>query len=200
MLGELPGEGEIAVRIGGRWSRRRPDDTGPGEARAILPGSFHPLHPGHRRMAEIGEEMLGMATEFELSVANVDKSPLPLREVLRRAAQFPPDQTIWVTRAATFAEKAELFPECIFLVGADTIARVADPRYYAGSVVRRDAAVDRVVAAGCRFLVFGRLMHGRFHRLADLPLPARLQEICQAVSPQRFRVDISSTQLRAERK
>src|ERR1051325_6297764 len=72
----------------------------------ILPGSFNPLHTGHRRLAEVAGEILHMPIIFELSVANVDKPALKDVEVCRRIQQFRGYQTIAITRAATFVEKA----------------------------------------------------------------------------------------------
>src|SRR5690606_21233627 len=40
---------------------------------ALLPGSFHPLHDGHRGMARVARRKLSAPVVWELSVANVDK-------------------------------------------------------------------------------------------------------------------------------
>src|SRR5688572_32938983 len=45
-------------------------------------------------------------------------------EVERRVAQFRGVGPVWVTRAATFAEKAELFPGAVFVVGRSEERRV----------------------------------------------------------------------------
>ena len=196
MLPRLPEPDEIAVRIGGRWRMFRREDPGRRTAHAVFPGAFNPLHQGHCRMAEIAGEILGAAVEFELSICNVDKVPLDREEVVRRAGQFPTEAVVWVTRAATFVEKARWFPGCVFVVGADTIRRIADSRYYANHPALRDEAIESIVRQGCRFLVFGRLLDGRFQTLADLAIPARLRDLCDEVPADRFRLDISSTELR----
>jgi hypothetical protein len=56
--------------------------------------------------------------------------------------------------------------------------------------------VARIGARGCRFLVFGRLLAAGFQTLSQLDLPPSLAEICDPVDATRFRVDLSSTQLR----
>ncbi len=168
--------------------------------RAIFPGAFNPLHHGHQRMAEISRQRLGSPVAFELSVFNVDKPPLDYLEVSQRLAQFPSDQTVWLTRVPMFAEKADLFPGATFVVGADTIVRIADPKYYGGNPAARDAALAHITGQGCKFLVFGRLVdggpNGQFQSLAGLTLPDSLRSICQEVPAATFREDVSSTALR----
>ena len=55
---------------------------------AVLPGSFNPLHGGHRGLARIASELLGVPVHFEISALNVDKPSLDAAEVRRRLAQF----------------------------------------------------------------------------------------------------------------
>lgn len=171
----------------------------PGEAAeaglAILPGSFHPRHAGHSAMAAVAEELLGVPVRFELSVFNVDKPPLDYADLAERTAAFP-DRPLWLTSARRFVEKAELFPGATFVVGADTIVRLADPKYCGGDAAVRDATVERLAERGCRFLVFGRREGERFRVLSDLDLPPRLRDLCREVPADRFRNDLSSTELR----
>jgi hypothetical protein len=165
--------------------------------RAIFPGAFHPLHDGHRQMARLAAEKLGAPVEWELSITNVDKPLLDFYEMRSRAEQFPAGTILWLTRAPTFVEKAEIFPGATFIVGADTIARIAEPRYYAGDRAACDQALAAIAAAGCRFLVFGRRNAlGRFESLADLELPAILRGLCDEVLQDAFRADVSSTEMR----
>jgi len=163
---------------------------------AVLPGAFNPLHQGHRDMASLAEQWLGVPPIFELSVENVDKAPLEADSIVKRLAQFDKQQTICLTRAATFVQKVQLFNDVHFLVGADTILRIADARYYAGDNAQRDAAIDQLVDRRARFLVFGRAISDRFHSLGRLNLPERLRAICHEVLEEDFRLDISSTSIR----
>jgi nicotinamide mononucleotide (NMN) deamidase PncC len=170
-------------------------EPGPAAA-AIFPGAFNPLHAGHRRIAQLGEQLLGLPVAYELSLANVDKPPLDFVEVSRRVAQFAAEETLWLTRAATFLEKAALFPGATFLVGADTIVRIGEPRYYRGDEAACRRAWATMAASGCRFLVFGRELEGRFCTLDELGLPAELAALCQCVPGELFRQEVSSTALR----
>ena len=164
----------------------------------IFPGAFHPLHAGHRRMAQVAEAMLGRHVEFEISIRNVDKPPLDYTEIQQRLAQFGPGQPVWLTRAPTFEEKSQAFPGATFLVGADTIRRIADPRYYGGEPAMHQA-LERIAGRGCRFLVFGRIGPSGFVRPGDLELPPILRRISIEVSAEQFREDVSSSELRRDR-
>ncbi len=54
----------------------------PRRNRLVLPGSFNPLHEGHRGMlAAASKACGGMEGCFELSVGNADKGFLPADEV-----------------------------------------------------------------------------------------------------------------------
>jgi hypothetical protein len=164
--------------------------------RAVFPGAFNPRHHGHRRMADVAAARLSTAIDHEISIENVDKPPLNFADLQSRSEQFGPDEALWITRAPTFVEKSRLFPGAIFIVGADTVTRIGDPRYYGDDVARRDEALAAIAAAGCRFLVFGRKVGEQFETLADVALPPALAALCEGVPADAFRDDVSSTELR----
>jgi Cytidylyltransferase-like len=165
----------------------------------LLPGSFNPLHAAHLKLAEIASKRLGQPTAFELSIANVDKPPLDRAEIERRLHQFADNAPVWLTRAPTFVEKARLFPGVVFVVGADTAARILSPRYYRDANL--DAALSEIRAYGCRFLVAGRVDgNGTFLNLDDLLLAVAYRDLFDAIPAEVFRMDLSSTQLRTLRK
>ena len=185
-----------AVRIGRAAAAPAPVvSSGP---RCLLPGSFNPVHEGHRRMLATGAARLGAGTgaAFELAIVNPDKPPLSPEDAAARLAGFAGDEAVWLTRAPTFPEKARIFPGATFAVGADTIVRIAEPRYYGGpeGLARAIALLGR-----CRFLVFGRRAETGFATLASTALPEALRALCDGVSEAEFRADISSTELRRTR-
>jgi nicotinamide mononucleotide (NMN) deamidase PncC len=164
--------------------------------RIIMSGAFNPLHVGHRRMIQIAHELLHEPVALDVSIMNVDKPPLDYLELQRRLGQFPPEQTVYLTRAATFEEKSRLFPGATFVVGADTLRRIAAPQYYGGNSAACQHAIEWIAARGCRFLVFGRDLGVGFVRLGDLDLPDSLRAICHEVPPEVFREAVSSTAIR----
>ncbi|MBX9679598.1 MAG: hypothetical protein K2X38_12600 [Gemmataceae bacterium] len=182
----------VHVSLGGARAEKH------GAARsALLPGSFDPLHEAHIRLAHLAAEMLGRPVAFELSVANVDKPPLSDVEIERRLAQFAGLAEVWLTRASRFIEKAACFPGSTFVVGADTAARVVSARYDDGDTGRRDAALDCLRQAGCSFLVAARAdAAGQCWRLEDLDIPAAWRDLFLGIPETRFRLDLSSTELR----
>jgi hypothetical protein len=191
-----PGANEISARVNGHWRTYRADQPDRPMPALMFPGAFNPLHDGHRRMAEVAAEITTRAVEFEISIENVDKVPLQPDDVLRRVGQFADRRTVWLTSAATFVDKACWFPNATFIVGADTIVRIADPQYYGGDAASRDEAVGTLGQCGCSFLVFGRVDTRQFRILSGLRLPEALLRLCTGVSAEQFRMDVSSTQLR----
>jgi nicotinamide mononucleotide (NMN) deamidase PncC len=163
----------------------------------IFPGSFDPLHDGHRLMVRIAEEIAERPLAYELSIANVDKPSLDYQEIESRASQFR-GQPLWLTRAATFIEKLKIFPRSTFVMGADTFVRLAEPRYYGGSQEAADRAVRTIAENARGLIVFGRARDGVFEEPSTLPAPEPLRRIAYFVSQREFRIDISSTALRRE--
>jgi nicotinamide mononucleotide (NMN) deamidase PncC len=172
-----------------------PSDTQATTRPVLFPGAFNPIHRAHKRMAEIAAERCGSPVTFELSITNVDKPPLDFIEIADRLAQFQGEQVL-LTRAPTFAEKAELAPACTFVVGLDTLVRIGDPIYYRGDVTKRDAAIEALANSGCRVLVFGRSLNGKFMTMPDVELPPALRALCNEVPESVFREDVSSSELR----
>ena len=137
---------------------------------------------------------------FEISVTNVDKPPLTVPVVRDRLTQFAWKAPVELTRATTFVEKSRLFPGTTFVVGADTAERLFGVRYYGGDEALMHEALDEIANSGGSFLVAVRLgAGGRVRALSDLSVPRHFADLFSEIPEHHFRVDISSSELRAKR-
>ena len=186
----------------------------------VYSGSFNPLHQGHtelvaavsRLVGGFGESESAPLVVFEISATNVDKPSLAKTELLRRIQQFTQKSepisrsrlqnlAVCVTNAPLFVEKARLFPQCSFIIGADTLSRLLNPKYYGDSMPNLIRAMDTIRELGCDFFVGGRKGETGFvtadSLLRGASLPPEILGMFHTLSEDDFRVDISSTELRA---
>ena len=183
----LSGGKPVAFRDGQIQPAKRPS--------LLFPGAFNPLHDGHREMARVASDILGRQPAFEISIYNVDKAPLSTEAIGQRLKQGF-GSLVWVTPCATFSQKSQQFPNCTFIVGADTLSRIANPKYYDSESHLTDS-IREIAARGCRFLAFGRLdTSGAFQTASQLRILQPLSEIVDEVPESQFRVDLSSTAIR----
>jgi Cytidylyltransferase-like len=166
----------------------------------LFPGSFNPMHEGHVLLARVAEELRQRPLAFEISVTNVDKPPLAGETVRHRLAQFAWKSPVELTRAPTFLEKSRLFPSTTFVIGADTAERLVAPKYYGDDESRMHMALEEIANSGASFLVAVRIdAVGRVRVLNDIAVPRRYADLFTEIPEHHFRVDISSSEIRARR-
>jgi hypothetical protein len=164
----------------------------------LLPGSFNPVHDGHALLARVAEEFSQRPVAFEISVINVDKPPLTGETVRHRLAQFAWKSPVELTRAPTFLDKSRLFPKTTFVIGADTAERLVAPKYYGDDEAQMHLALEEIANSGSRFLVAVRIdAAGLVHALKDVPVPRRYVDLFTEIPEHRFRLDTSSSAIRA---
>jgi nicotinic acid mononucleotide adenylyltransferase len=168
------------------------------ERNIILSGSFNPLHDGHIKLLEVATSICGEGYPcFELSAINADKPPLTVSQIKDRVKQFENvGKTIIVSNQPYFYKKAELFPGSAFVIGADTAARLVNSKYYGGDYVNMMEILNGCKRQGTSFLVGGRNVDGVFKVLEDLEIPEELRDMFIPIPVDKFRMDISSTEIR----
>ncbi|XP_047341238.1 uncharacterized protein LOC124944935 [Impatiens glandulifera] len=168
------------------------------ERKIILPGSFNPLHEGHVKLLEVATSICGDGHPcFELSAINADKPPLTVSQIKERVKQFEKfGKSVIISNQPYFYKKAEVFPGSAFVIGADTMARLIDTKYYGGDYERMFEVLSGCKRTGCIFLVGGRNVDGVFKVLEDFDIPEELKDIFISIPAESFRLDISSTEIR----
>lgn len=88
-----------------------------------------------------------------------------------------------------FIDKARKRPGSIFLIGADTMQRMLDPKW--GPDI--EPMLNEMKNLGIKFLVMGRVLNGKWTTCRDIELPWSMQTLFE---PLLGRVDVSSTEIR----
>lgn len=167
----------------------------PKEIRLVFPGSFDPCHKNHVFMARWASERYNKPVHFEISLKNVDKPPIDFISLSQRLdslrkykdEDFMGD--VYLTNAPMFIQKVTLFPYTTFIVGADTINRIFDEKYYLG-VTDMPSVLEHFKEQNVRFMVFHR-------KSVELTIDPELLEVCEIVSLDEYKDDgISSTKIR----
>lgn len=109
------------------------DDLLPDEYDYVFPGAFNPIHSGHEKIIA---ELAPKKVAIEFCVFNFDKPPIDyisLQDRIRRVLDCHLENFSGyaITRHRLFADKIKIFkPRTKFIIGADTLERVIDRKYY----------------------------------------------------------------------
>ena len=170
----------------------------------LLAGSFNPLHHGHQQLLDAAlatvavDDAIGV---FELSVSNCSKSDIGNRELYERTKQFmQADRSLLITNKPYFRDKVNFVGSgSWFCIGADTFRRFFDVQYYESYSQMLDFS-DFLLKRGVKLVVGPRAQQSKLETIVDYidMVPSSYRSHVSEVS--HFRVDVSSTELRAARK
>jgi hypothetical protein len=163
---------------------------------AVLSGSFNPLHEGHKKLSVVASQQLNKDVVFELPLINAEKAPIDLAEARKRAVQFLGFDSLLLSRAPLFDQKAAFYPNSTFILGADTAARLVAPRFYGNTMAGVEKSLGHLRNLGATFLVAGRSSKDDFATLDDIEIPAAYRDMFSEIPEDSFKMDISSTELR----
>ncbi len=158
----------------------------------LVPGSFNPLHEGHRNIYDTA--ILGrgnnLITAYEISIRRIDKENLGFEDLCERIKQFSDHSKVVVTNAMYFFEKSGLFcnhpQKPVFHIGFDTAERIIKAHGILGT---------QGICAN--FFVYDRLLSGKLLSIKDWDkIPTNFIWNQLVKEP----IEISSTLLREKRK
>jgi nicotinic acid mononucleotide adenylyltransferase/nicotinamide mononucleotide (NMN) deamidase PncC len=162
----------------------------------IFPGSFNPIHDGHIEMAKIVAEKYGNV-DFEISVSNVYKPNIDFIDINQRRNDFfkkkePFMRRILLTNAPRYLDKMKLFPNSVFVMGADAYNAFVDARYYS------DEEFVEALNSASKFVVFHR--EGVELKSLDVAIPKFFHHKFDIIPKEVFCNKISSTEVRNAQK
>ncbi len=102
---------------------KHPTHGDPAQRLALYPGNFNPPHAGH--FAVSSEKTL-----FQVSAAPPHKPVLSLGDMLQRVCYLRGKRDVmFLPGAPLYIDKARLFPHATFILGADAMDRMLDPKW-----------------------------------------------------------------------
>lgn len=156
---------------------------------AVFPGSFNPLHIGHKKIHELLSDQ-GYRVVFEISKSRFRKEPYSEEQLAALISQFRGFAPVLVTDAPLFSQKQEAlsrFDPC-WVMGYDTARRWIDEN-------RKLDQQEQKQIEEMKVIFIGRLSDGVYHNPEDL-LDGSERYHCRIFH---LYCDISSTQIREAR-
>ncbi len=157
----------------------------------LFPGAFNPPHEGHFAIARQLDRQRGERAVFAITTDPPHKPALTVGELLQRAKLLAGHPRLFTQGDPLYLDKARRFPGLPFVIGADALIRMLDPKWG----VSPEALLAELRATGTRFYVVGRIVDGVFVSCEDalLHVPEAHRDLFVGAEG---RWDTSSTALR----
>lgn len=179
-----------------------------GGSQTYLPGTFNPLHDGHRQMVQAAESASYYTITipprndhvcYLISTSSPHKGDMPLHQLLDTAAALHaerwkmdscgPRSFEFTAKEPLFIDKARARPNSAFVIGADTMQRMLDPKW--GPNI--EIMLNEMANLRTLFLVMGRTVDGKWTTCRDIPVRWPDQDLFRPL-PGNF--ELSSTDIR----
>lgn len=164
-----------------------------GNGFAFFPGAFNPPHQGHFGIAQAFEEDAGRRPIFTTTADPPHKPALSVAEMLQRAKLLKGHDRLFTFGDPLYLDKARRFEGGMFIIGADALVRMLDPKWGPNP----KALTEEFLQLGVSFWVVDRVVDGNLLSYGRLKGEGKI--------PSEFpgqtlhgRWDISSTDLRAK--
>ncbi|MFY1112352.1 MAG: hypothetical protein AB3K77_11810 [Methanosarcinaceae archaeon] len=172
-------------------AKKAPEEIKPEEIKLVFSGSFDPCHRNHVFMASWASKKYNSPVHFEISLTNVDKPPIDfisLNQRLDSLRKYKDEAFmggVYLTNAPLFLQKADLFPNSTFIIGADTFNRLFDAKYYDGTV-DTPTIIRHFKEKNVRFMVFRR-------KSVEMSINPEVLDFCEIIPVEEYEDDGTSS-------
>lgn len=147
----------------------------------FFPGSFNPIHDGHR---DIGWKVCNITNQdpvYMITADSLHKKSLSVPEMLDRVAGirleryglYPYSGLLFTQNDPLFIDKAQKFPGCSFIIGYDTAERMLDPKWGPEII----PMLHEFRKYKTTFYVCGRIINSELKTIKDLNYPSYFNDL-----------------------
>ncbi len=166
----------------------------------FMPGTFDPIHDGHRDVITKVEKLTGKRVTLMVTADSVHKEGLSVPKMLEKVAMmrnerfghYEPRSLLFTQKDPLFIDKALKYPNAGFVVGVDAIERMLDPKWGQPIV----PMLHKFRNLGTKFYISGRKIDNNIKTLKDINIPETFEELFIEIP--NTSSSFSSTEIRKE--